>query len=428
MMTVMRQALLIHYHEIALKAGNRGFFVGRLKDNLVAALEGLPLDRIAHPDGRIAVWLKDDAPVEPVIARIQRVFGVANYAVAREAGRELEQIADVAWGMLGEQPFESFAVRVKRADKTFPMPSLELERKLGGILLARARDKFGPQVKVNLDAPERTCSVEITSGPVLVAVDKQPGPGGMPSGTAGRLMCLLSGGFDSAVAAWFMMKRGAKVHFTHFHATPERAGESSAPVARELARRLTPWQFGSQLWLVPFEEIQRHIVAKAPSEFRIILYRRMMLRIAERLARRKDCLGLVTGDSLAQVASQTLHNLQTVGEVARLPLYRPLIGFDKEEIMAMARRLGTYEVSSQKFEDCCPLFMPKHPVIFSELDSVARAESALDVDALVQLGLSRASLERLHFKAGEVAVETVVKPGEASSSDASPPPLAGDGA
>jgi thiamine biosynthesis protein ThiI len=409
MMAAMRQALLIHYHEIALKAGNRGFFVGRLKDNLAAALEDQPVDRIAHPDGRIAVWLKDDAPVGPVIARVQRVFGVANYAVAREAGRELEQIADVAWGMLGERAFGSFAVRVKRADKTFPMPSLELERKLGGILLARAREKFGPQVKVNLDVPERTCFVEITSGPVLVAVDKQPGPGGMPSGTAGRLMCLLSGGFDSAVAAWFMMKRGAKVHFTHFHATPERAGESSAPVARELARRLTPWQFGSQLWLVPFEEIQRHIVAKAPSEFRIILYRRMMLRIAERLGRRKGCLGLVTGDSLAQVASQTLHNLQTVGEVARLPFYRPLIGFDKEEIMAVARRIGTYEVSSQKFEDCCPLFMPKHPVIFSELDSVARAESALDVEALVKLGLEGARLERLHFKAGEVTVETVVK-------------------
>ncbi len=411
-MMAMRQALLIHYHEIALKAGNRGFFVGRLKDNLAAALEGQPVEKIVHPDGRIAVWLKDDAPVEPIIERIQRVFGVANLAVAREAGRELEQIADVAWGMLGERAFKSFAVRVKRADKNYPMNSLEVERKLGGMLLARAREKFGPQVGVNLDAPERTCLVEITSGVVLVAVDKVSGPGGMPCGTAGRLMCLLSGGFDSVVAAWYMMKRGAKVHFTHFYATPERAGESSAPVACELARRLTPWQFGSQLWLVPFEEIQRHIVAKAPSEFRIILYRRMMLRIAERLALRKRCLGLVTGDSLAQVASQTLHNLRTVGEVAHLPLYRPLIGFDKEEIIAMARRLGTCEISSQKFEDCCPLFMPKHPVIFSELDSVAQAESALDVEALVQLGLDGATLERFHFKGGEVTVETVVKPGE----------------
>ena len=410
MMTAMRQALLVHYHEIALKAGNRGFFISRLRANLEAALEGLPVDRIAHPDARLVIWLKDDAPVEPVIAGVRRVFGVANFSIARESGRELEAMADVAWCMMGERPFGSLAVRVKRADKTYPIPSLELERKLGGILLGRAREKFGPQVKVDLDAPERTCLVEITSGPVLVAVDKQPGPGGMPCGTAGRLMCLLSGGFDSAVAAWYMMKRGAKVHFTHFYATPERAGESSAPVARELARRLTPWQFGSQLWVVPFEEIQRHIVAKAPSEFRIILYRRMMLRIAERLARRKSCLGLVTGDSLAQVASQTLHNLQTVGEVTRLPLYRPLIGFDKEEIMNMARRLGTYEISSQKFEDCCPLFMPKHPVIFSELDSVTRAESGLDIDALVKLGLEGASLERLHFKAGEVTVETVVKP------------------
>jgi thiamine biosynthesis protein ThiI len=398
----MAETLLVHYHEIALKAGNRGFFVGRLKENLAAAFEGLPVERITHPDGRIAVWLKEGASVVPVIERVRRVLGVANFAVAREAGREIGQIVDVAWAMLRERPFATFAVRVKRADKTYPMTCLEVERQVGGMLLARAREQFGTQVKVDLEQPERTCFIEITSRPVLVAVDKQPGPGGMPCGTAGRVMCLLSGGFDSAVAAWFMMKRGAKVLFTHFHATPERAGQSSAPVARELARRLTPWQFHSLLWLVPFEAIQRHIVARAPAPFRIILYRRMMLRIAERLARREACLGLVTGDSLAQVASQTLHNLQTVNEVARLPVYRPLIGLDKEEILQLARRLGTYAVSSQKFEDCCPLFMPKNPVIHSAPGSVAKAESALDVEALVELGVRNARLEKFHFKAGEV--------------------------
>jgi len=414
----MRRALLIHYHEIALKAGNRSFFTGRLKRNLAAALEGLPVERISHPEGRIVVWLEPDAPVEVAIERIRRVFGVANFSIARQTGRELDEMAEVAWGMLRERPFASLAVRVKRADKTFPMNSMELERRLGGVLMARAREAFGPQVKVDLDAPERTCFVEITSGPSLVAVDKQAGPGGMPVGTAGRVMCLLSGGFDSAVAAWFMMKRGAKVLFTHFHATPERAGQSSAPVARELARRLTPWQFGSHLWLVPFEEIQRHIVAKAPSQFRIILYRRMMLRIAERLGLRNRCLGLVTGDSLAQVASQTLHNLQSVNEAARLPVYRPLIGFDKEEIMQLTRRLGTYDVSSQKFEDCCPLFMPKAPVIHSELDSVTAAESALDIEALVKLGVAGAKLERFHYKAGEV----VAGPATDEMQDAKPQP------
>lgn len=398
----MRQALLIHYHEIALKAGNRGFFTSKLKENVAAALEGVPVERITHPDARVVVWLKEDAPVALAVERIQRVFGIANLAIAREAGRGLDEITEVAWAMMGERPFGSFAVRVKRADKTFPMQGLEVEREVGGRLLMRARKKFGAAVKVNLDAPERTCFIEITSGPVLVAVDKQPGPGGMPTGTAGRVMCLLSGGFDSAVAAWFLMKRGAKVMFTHFHATPERAGESSAPVARELARRLTPWQQSAHLWLVPFEEIQRHIVAKAPSQFRIILYRRMMMRIAERLARRKGCLGLVTGDSLAQVASQTLQNLFTVNEVAHLPVYRPLIGFDKVEIIDRARLLGTYDVSAQKFEDCCPLFMPKNPEIFSKIDSVTRAEETLDIEALVQLGLDGAKLERFHFKAGEV--------------------------
>ncbi len=402
MIEAMRRAILIHYHEIALKAGNRGFFVGKLKHNLAAALEGLPVDRITHPEGRITVWLGDDAPLEPVLDRVRRVFGVANFAVAHESGREPAAIAETAWAMLRERPFATFAVRVKRADKTYPMMSLEVERAVGGMLKVRAQEAFGPQVAVNLDAPERTCSIEIMRDLVLVSVDKLAGPGGMSVGTAGRVMCLLSGGFDSAVAAWFMMKRGAKVLFTHFHATPERAGQSSAPVARELARRLTPWQFNSFLWMAPFEEIQRHIVAKAPAPFRIILYRRMMLRIAERLARRENCLGLVTGDSLAQVASQTLHNLQTVNDVARLPVYRPLIGFDKEEIMHRARLLGTYATSSQKFEDCCPLFMPKNPIIHSQADTATQAESALDVEALIKLGVAGATLERFHYKTGEV--------------------------
>jgi len=402
MMEPMRRAILIHYHEIALKAGHRGFFVARLKENLAAVLEGLPVDRVTHPEGRITVWLRDDAPLQAVLDRVRRVFGVADFAVAHESGREPAALAETAWAMLRDRPFATFAVRVKRADKTYPMTSLDLERAVGGMLKLRARETFGPQVAVNLDAPERTCSIEITRELALVSVDKLAGPGGMPVGTAGRVMCLLSGGFDSAVAAWFMMKRGAKVLFTHFHATPERAGRSSAPVARELARRLTPWQFHSALWMVPFEEIQRHIVAKAPAPFRILLYRRMMLRIAERLARRENCLGLVTGDSLAQVASQTLHNLQTVNDVARLPVYRPLIGFDKEEIMQRARLLGTYTTSSQKFEDCCPLFMPKNPVIHSQVETAAQAESALDVEALTRLGVESATLERFHYKAGEV--------------------------
>jgi thiamine biosynthesis protein ThiI len=261
----------------------------------------------------------------------------------------------------------------------------------------------GRSVRVNLNEPELTCRIEIPPGPsALVYARKIPGAGGMPPNTAGRLACLLSGGFDSAVAAYKMMKRGAHLSFVHFWGGGARPGESSLHVAREIVWKLAPWQFSAKLHLVPFEPIQREIVARAPEGVRVLLYRRMMLRIAERIARSGHALGLVTGDSLAQVASQTLHNMAAVGAAARLPLYRPLAGDDKLEILALAKKIGTYDISAEPFHDCCPIFMPRTPTLHASAAELDEAERTLDLEPLIHSAVESQSVERYRYASGRV--------------------------
>ena len=224
----------------------------------------------------------------------------------------------------------------------------------------------------------------------------------MPANTAGRIACLLSGGFDSAVAAYQMMKRGAHVSFIHFYGTGARPGESSLHVASSLARQLTQYQFQAKLYRVPFEAIQREIVRFAPEDYRILLYRRMMLRIGEVLARRERALALITGDSLGQVASQTLRNLVAVDAAATMPVFRPLIGTDKIDVLKLAEKIGTYSISSEPFHDCCPVFLPKKPSLYASPRDLDAAESKLDVPSLVTIGLYGTTLERFRYSDGRV--------------------------
>jgi len=242
----------------------------------------------------------------------------------------------------------------------------------------------------------------VTRGPLLVYARRIAGPGGLPPNTAGKLVCLLSGGFDSAVAAYKMMKRGAHLSFVHFWGGGALAGESSVHVARQLVERLVPWQFSAKLYLVPFEPLQREIAALAPEAFRTLLYRRLMLRIAERVALRGGAKGVVTGDSLGQVASQTLQNLQAVGSIARLPVYRPLVGDDKLEIQEIARRIGTHDISAEPFHDCCPVFQSKSPALFATPEALDAAEAELDVGSLVDRGIRSMAVERYRYTQGKV--------------------------
>jgi tRNA uracil 4-sulfurtransferase len=432
---VPKQHIVVHYHELWLKGGNRHFFVGRLITAVRQSLEGLGLAKLHCPGDRIVIELEKGAPIEPVIARLERVFGIAYFAVAREIPRKdlrviadsadpqadatvsdearsaeqaraVETISAAAWEEIEPLKFSTFAVRAKRSDKSFPLRSMDLEIAVGGNI----HDKLlaaGRNPRVNLNSPEVTCHIEIMKRSALVYARKIPGVGGMPANTAGRMMCLLSGGFDSAVAAYKMMRRGAHVSFVHFWGGGADPGESSMHVARELVRQLVPYQFTAKLFLVPFEPLQRDIVAKAPATFRILLYRRLMLRIAEQFAHRDHAIGLVTGDSLGQVASQTLQNMNAVGAAAKLALYRPLAGDDKQDIIALARVIGTHDISAEPFHDCCPMFLPKSPALFASPADLDQAESQLDMKEMVRRGMESATLERFHFSANRVEqVET----------------------
>jgi thiamine biosynthesis protein ThiI len=441
---VPKQHIVVHYHELWLKGGNRHFFVGRLITAVRQSLEGLRLAKLHCPGDRIVIELEEGAPVEPVIARLERVFGVAYFAVAREIPRKdmrvnspdangaaaenadanlrgrvtdpplrdsgelqaeqaraLEAISAAAWEEIEPLKFSTFAVRAKRSDKTFPLRSMDLEVAVGGNIHDRLL-AAGRNPRVNLNTPDVTCHIEIMKRSALVYARKIPGVGGMPANTAGRLMCLLSGGFDSAVAAYKMMRRGAHVSFVHFWGGGADPGESSMHVARELVRQLVPYQFTAKLFLVPFEPLQREIVDKAPANFRILLYRRLMLRIAEQFAHRDHALGLVTGDSLGQVASQTIHNMNAVGAAAKLAVYRPLVGDDKQDIIALARIIGTHDISAEPFHDCCPIFMPKSPALFASPSDLDQAEAQLDMKEMVRRGVESAVLEKFQFSKNRV--------------------------
>src|SRR3984885_4810685 len=393
--------IVVHYHELWLKGRNRRFFLRKLHTALRIALQGIPVERIEQPGDRMVVWLGNGASLEEATARLDRVMGVAFYAVARAVARDMEELCKTAWEEMAPLRFESFAVRAKRSDKRFPTTSLEAEVIIGRYLLEQLRAQ-NRNVRVRLNQPEMTCYVEITKSMALVYARKIPGAGGLPPNTAGRMMCLLSGGYDSAVAAYHMMKRGAHLSFVHFYGTGARPGESSLHIASGLARVLTPYQFRAKLYRVPFEAIQREIVRAAPEGVRILLYRRMMLRIAEAFARRDRSLALLTGDSLAQVASQTLRNLAAVDAVARMPVFRPLIGTDKVDILATAKKIGTYEISSEPFHDCCPVFMPRSPELSASPEELDRAEANLDVPGLVMQGARGATLEKFVFAGGRV--------------------------
>jgi len=397
--------IVVHYHELWLKGRNRKFFLGKLEVALRRALEGLGLEHIVRPGDRLLVEFAEGASLEEAVRRVGRVFGVAYYAVARpverDADAKLQALCRAAWEEVEPLRFATFAVRAKRSDKTFPLHAAEIETIVGRHLLERLRAQ-GRDVRVHLDDPEMTCRIEITHGPVLVYARKIPGPGGLPPNTGGRMTCLLSGGFDSAVAAYKMMKRGAHLTFVHFWGGGARPGESSVHVARELVRKLVPYQFTAKLYLVPFEPIQREIVQSAPEEYRLLLYRRLMLRIAEQFAHKDHAQALVTGDSLGQVASQTLHNMVAVGGAAQVPVFRPLAGDDKQEILALARKIGTYEISAEPFHDCCPLYLPRTPALHATAEDLAQAEAALDLPALVRRGIETAAVERFRYAAGRV--------------------------
>ena len=380
----------VRYHEIALKGKNRPFFVERLSENLKRATSDLGVQRVAPLHGRILVELAEGVPWDQVRQRVATVLGVANFSPVHECAPDLQALQrGVAQALVGSS-FGSFRVTTKRSYKGFPRTSMEIDRELGGVL------KAATAMKVDLESPEVTVFVEVLKDRMLYSLEKHPGPGGFPAGSSGRVAALLSGGIDSPVAAYRMMKRGCRVVFVHFHAFPLQ-DRATIDKARELARILTRYQFRSRLLLVPFAAAQQAIVASCPAPLRVVLYRRFMVRIAEALASRQGAKALVTGESLGQVASQTLDNIAAIDQAACGPILRPLVGMDKQEIAGEARRIGTFEVSILPDQDCCQLYVPRSPATAATVAAVTAAEAALPASELVAAALGSVEEERFEF-------------------------------
>src|SRR5262247_2580429 len=378
-------SIVVHYQELALKGKNRPWFLGRLVRNLRRALSDLDIVDVRSLMGRIEIRLGPDSSREAASERVRRTFGIANFSFARRTVVDIDAIAKAILDALGDRTWRSFRVSVRRADKRFPMTSPQVEREIGG----RIKQALG--WAVDLDDAELTVHVELLTNEAFYFFGKERGAGGLPSGTSGRVTCLLSGGIDSPVAAHRMMKRGCAASFVHFHSYPILS-RASIEKARELVRLLTTWQQRSRLYLVAFGDIQQQVVLSVPGPMRVIVYRRLMLRIAERIGRLRRVQALVTGDVVGQVASQTLENLAVVGSVATLPLFRPLIGMDKDEIMAEAQRLGTYPISIIPDQDCCTLFTPRHPATKARQEDVERAEATLPIQEIIDRAVAAAEM------------------------------------
>jgi tRNA uracil 4-sulfurtransferase len=383
-------SVLIRYHEIALKKGNRRYFIELLKRNLISAVKDLGIKEIRSLPARLLLTFKADYDSEVLIERIRSVFGVANFSMVERTPRDIDTLRARILESLDGSRFTSFRIHTQRGDKTFALKSPEINRQLGAAVKAQSG------ARVDLTHAELTVTVEILPRDAFFGFNKIAGPGGLPVGASGRVVALISGGIDSPVGAYRMMQRGCRLIFVHFHSAPY-LDQTSQQKVRQLVTELTRCQFQSRLYLIPFGEIQRQIVAAVARPLRVILYRRMMLRIAELVARREKCQALITGESLAQVASQTLENIAVIEEAAQLPVLRPLVGMDKQEIIDQARRIGTYEISSIPDQDCCQLFVPKHPATRARLADVQEDESRLDIEDLIRLGTTQAAVEEFCF-------------------------------
>jgi thiamine biosynthesis protein ThiI len=383
-------SVIAHYQEIALKGKNRPWFLRRLVRNLRELLVGLSVREVRTPMGRIEIVFERDEDWPEIESRLGRAFGLANFSLATRAPHDLETLSAALLRDLPVGPIESFRVRVRRADKRFPLPSPDIERLIG----RRVQDARG--WRVDLRRPALTVWIEIVPGEAFYHFGKIRGAGGLPIGTSGRVAVLLSGGIDSPVAAWRLMRRGCQTTLIHFHSYPFLS-RTSQDKARELAQLLTRSQMRTRLYLVSFGELQRQITLSVPGPLRVVVYRRMMFRIAERIARQVRAQALATGEVVGQVASQTLDNMSVISSVVRLPILRPLVGMDKEEITAEAERIGSYRISIIPDEDCCTLFTPRHPATRARAREVEAAEVRLPLQEMVDSAVNAAVIERFAY-------------------------------
>lgn len=388
----MKEIILIKDGEIALKGLNRALFEDRLIKNLRNRIGDLGKFRILKAQSTVAILPQDEVDFDEVSERVSRVFGISRYSRALLTEKNFDRIAEAAPDYLRETltKAKTFKVTAKRSDKTFPMQSPQICAALGEVLL----EAF-PHLRVDVNDPEVTVQLEIRDYGACLHAGQLVGAGGMPVGTSGKASLLLSGGIDSPVAGYMMAKRGMQLDAVHFE-SPPYTGERAKQKVMELAKILGRYAGDIDLHVVPFTHTQEEIKNRCPEELFTIIMRRFMMRVAQKLAQKNESDALITGESLAQVASQTVKAIACTEAVCEMPVFRPLIGMDKSEIIAVSEKIGTFETSILPYEDCCTVFTPKHPRTKPQLFAVENAERALDIDALVEEAVSGTQTERMH--------------------------------
>ena len=386
----MQEIILIKNGELALKGLNRSTFESVLVKNIKRRMQGLGAFVISRSQSTITIEpTAEDFDMDEAVERLSKVFGIAGFQRAAAVEKDMAAILPAAKEDLADTLSEisTFKVEAKRSDKNFPFTSPEISREVGGALLSAF-----PHLKVDVHNPDRVVTVEVREKKAYIRCNQIKGAGGMPVGTGGKAALLISGGIDSPVAGWMMAKRGIVLDAVHFASPPFTSPQAEMKV-HDLLRQVAKYSGDIGLYTVPFTEIQTQIRDNCPEELFTLIMRRFMMRISERIAKREDCAALITGESVGQVASQTMLSLGCTDAVVGLPVFRPLIGMDKDEIIIRARQIDTFDISIQPYEDCCTVFTPKHPKTRPQIPFLEHAESALDVEALVERAVKGARFE-----------------------------------
>ncbi|WP_088103834.1 tRNA uracil 4-sulfurtransferase ThiI [Halalkalibacter urbisdiaboli] len=376
--------ILVRFGELALKGKNRSYFEKQLLQNMKMTLKGFPLLSYKRTYGRIVVELNGQAH-EPVVAKIKSIFGIHSFSLALKVENDVDDMKRGALEVLKshEAKVRTFKISTKRAYKPFPIDSQKLNHLIGGYVLSNTED-----ITVDVHNPDLDIRVEVRETATYITSGTYAGAGGLPVGTSGKVLLMLSGGIDSPVAGYLTMKRGAKIEAIHFH-SPPYTNERAKQKVIDLAKTLTKFGCTIKLHLVPFTDIQQHLHKEAPSNYQMTLMRRMMLRISERIAQERGILAIATGESLGQVASQTLHSMHTINEVTNLPIIRPLVTMDKLEVIEIAKQIDTYETSILPYEDCCTIFLPTDSKTRPKREKANKYEQYLQVEHYINDAVSR---------------------------------------
>jgi len=404
--------IICHYSEIGLKGKNRKFFEEKLVENIKRVLKPASFEFVKRISGRIIVKLSKkgiggEEGEKEMKGNLKKVFGIAYFAFATSVPQKIKNIQEKALELLKDpeyhksfgfgygasKKFKTFRIFTQRSKKEFHLTSQQVNENVGWYILKKSKIKNEKlKIRVDLENPDVTCFVEIVEKYAFLYLEKIKGQGGLPVSVSGKAVVLLSGGIDSPVAAFFAMKRGVRAIFLHFHAYPF-VSRASIEKAEKIVKILRDFQGESRIYVIPFTDIQKEILMKTPAKLRMILYRRFMLRIAEEIAKKENALGVFTGESIGQVASQTLENIKVIEEAARLPVFRPLISQDKEEIIKKAIEIGTFNVSILPYQDCCTRFLPSHPATRAKLEDIKTAEKKLNIARLVKTAVKNSSVK-----------------------------------